>query len=206
MTSSRWSFAPQAKPDSNGSTNAQDLLEEAALMARFDHPNIVALIGVVSQPLDQLRVVLQYVVFFLVVVHPPTMSVMPIRATEGCVHAPGWARSVTSSAHSQAPGCMERQAADRLALVCHARYCERGSLKSLLNSRALGQGGAVVPARTTALQIASDVAAGMAHFEAQRFVHRDLAARNILVGADRTCLVADFGLSRGLREGADYYR
>ena len=33
--------------------NEQDLLMEAALMAQFDHPNIVALIGVVtkSQPI-----------------------------------------------------------------------------------------------------------------------------------------------------------
>ena len=42
--------------------------------------------------------------------------------------------------------------------------------------------------------------------ESKRFVHRDLAARNILVGADDTCLVADFGLPRALGQGSVYYK
>ena len=46
----------------------------------------------------------------------------------------------------------------------------------------------------------------MAYLEVRRFVHRDLATRNILVGADDTCLVADFGMSRSLKEDSDYYR
>jgi len=40
-----------------------------------------------------------------------------------------------------------------------------------------------------------------------RFVHRDLAARNVLVGAHVADVrLADFGLSRQLRGGTDYYR
>jgi len=47
----------------------------------------------------------------------------------------------------------------------------------------------------------------MAYLESRRFVHRDLAARNLLVSADDTCHVADFGLSRGLQEGrGGYYK
>ena len=134
-----------ANLDSDGSDNRKDLLHEAALMARFDHPNIVALIGVVLQPASQPKVVMQ--------------------------------------------------------------HYERGSLKALLQSGALSQpgGGGGVP-RRTALRVAGDVAAGMAYFEARRFVHRDLAARNVLVSANGKSVVADFGLSRRLRDGADYYK
>jgi hypothetical protein len=48
------------------------------------------------------------------------------------------------------------------------------------------------------LTAAAEIARGMVHLEACRFVHRDLAARNILVNSFQVCQIADFGLSRGL--------
>jgi serine/threonine protein kinase len=44
-----------------------------------------------------------------------------------------------------------------------------------------------------------EIAEGMAHLEAGKFVHRDLAARNVLVNSQWQCKVADFGLSRATR-------
>ena len=48
----------------------------------------------------------------------------------------------------------------------------------------------------TLIDMAAQVAAGMAFLETQGYIHRDLAARNILVGDNFICKVADLGLAR----------
>lgn len=72
---------------------------------------------------------------------------------------------------------------------------------------------------------AEQICSGMAYLEINRLIHRDLAARNILVfSIDRVSIltdsnnlrtdflfffkvkVSDFGLSRALGAGEDYYR
>ncbi|XP_037541647.1 tyrosine-protein kinase SRK2 [Nematolebias whitei] len=49
---------------------------------------------------------------------------------------------------------------------------------------------------TDQIEMAAQVAAGMAYLESQNYIHRDLAARNVLVGENNICKVADFGLAR----------
>ncbi|KAK2898532.1 hypothetical protein QQF64_032233 [Cirrhinus molitorella] len=50
------------------------------------------------------------------------------------------------------------------------------------------------------IEMASQVADGMAYLEEQNSIHRDLAARNVLVGPNYICKVADFGLARIVKD------
>jgi fyn-related kinase len=54
------------------------------------------------------------------------------------------------------------------------------------------------------VDMAAQVAAGMAYLESQSYVHRDLAARNVLVGENNICKVGDFGLARILEREDEY--
>lgn len=62
----------------------------------------------------------------------------------------------------------------------------------------LGKGRALsLPQR---IDIAAQIACGMAYLESQNYIHRDLAARNILVGEGNNVKIADFGLARVIKD------
>lgn len=82
-----------------------------------------------------------------------------------------------------------------------------GDLKGFLRKHRPEEGGADVAQPTLAqiMQMAIEIADGMAYLTAKKFVHRDLAARNCMVAADMTVKIGDFGMTRDIYE-TDYYR
>ena len=46
----------------------------------------------------------------------------------------------------------------------------------------------------------------MMFLEDKKFVHRDLAARNILLASTKQVKISDFGLSKAVGAGSDYYK
>lgn len=50
------------------------------------------------------------------------------------------------------------------------------------------------------IDMAAQIASGMAYLEHENYIHRDLAARNVLVGENNIVKIADFGLARLIRE------
>lgn len=61
------------------------------------------------------------------------------------------------------------------------------------------------PSLKRVLQMAIEIADGMAYLTAKKFVHRDLAARNCMVSDTLTVKIGDFGMTRDIYE-TDYYR
>ncbi|KAM9339589.1 tyrosine-protein kinase fynb isoform 3-T3 [Symphorus nematophorus] len=70
-------------------------------------------------------------------------------------------------------------------------YMGKGSLLDFLKD---GEGrGLKLP---NLVDMAAQVAAGMAYIERMNYIHRDLRSANILVGDNLVCKIADFGLAR----------
>uniref|UniRef100_A0A672ZAW5 Tyrosine-protein kinase receptor n=1 Tax=Sphaeramia orbicularis TaxID=375764 RepID=A0A672ZAW5_9TELE len=86
-----------------------------------------------------------------------------------------------------------------------------GDLKSYLRSlrpdstENTNNPGRPPPTLKEMIQMAAEIADGMAYLNAKKFVHRDLAARNCMVAHDLTVKIGDFGMTRDIYE-TDYYR
>uniref|UniRef100_A0A671SGP0 Tyrosine-protein kinase receptor n=1 Tax=Sinocyclocheilus anshuiensis TaxID=1608454 RepID=A0A671SGP0_9TELE len=82
----------------------------------------------------------------------------------------------------------------------------RGDLKSYLRSLRSAENTSSLPLPLKKkIQMAGEIADGMAYLNANKFVHRDLAARNCMVAEDFAVKIGDFGMTRDIYE-TDYYR
>ncbi|XP_035475488.2 activated CDC42 kinase 1 isoform X2 [Scophthalmus maximus] len=79
---------------------------------------------------------------------------------------------------------------------------ELAPLGSLLDRLRKRQGHILI---SSLCNYAVQVACGMAYLEQRRFLHRDLAARNVLLSANDTVKIGDFGLMRALPTHTDQY-
>ena len=81
------------------------------------------------------------------------------------------------------------------ALGVLTKYMARGSVFQMLHPR---HGCSATLPRVLAMRMLADCGRGMRHLHAcsPPIIHRDLKSQNLLVGADFTVMVADFGLSR----------
>ncbi|XP_035218057.1 activated Cdc42 kinase-like [Stegodyphus dumicola] len=88
------------------------------------------------------------------------------------------------------------------ALMLVTELAPLRSLLECLKEPALRPSFPVISLCEFALQICD----GMQYLENKKLIHRDLAARNILVFAKNQVKISDFGLSRALGVGKDYYQ
>lgn len=91
---------------------------------------------------------------------------------------------------------------DTVSLMLVTELAPLRSLLECLKEAALRPSFPVMALCDFAMQICD----GMQYLESKRLIHRDLAARNILVFAKNKVKISDFGLSRALGVGKDYYQ
>lgn len=91
---------------------------------------------------------------------------------------------------------------DTISLMLVTELAPLRSLLECLKEAALRPSFPVMALCDFAMQICD----GMQYLESKRLIHRDLAARNILVFAKNKVKISDFGLSRALGVGKDYYQ
>ncbi|XP_024412782.2 non-receptor tyrosine-protein kinase TYK2 isoform X2 [Desmodus rotundus] len=93
-------------------------------------------------------------------------------------------------------GCCEDQGEKTVHLVME--YMPLGSLRDYLPRHSIGL--------AQLLLFAQQICEGMAYLHEQHYVHRDLAARNVLLDNDSLVKIGDFGLTKAVPEGQEYYR
>lgn len=91
---------------------------------------------------------------------------------------------------------------DTKAVMLVSELASCGSLLECLQNPALRETFFI----DTLCEFSVQIARGMEYLANERLIHRDLAARNVLVFSSDKVKISDFGLSRSLGMGEDYYR
>uniref|UniRef100_A0A665W2J6 Insulin-like growth factor 1 receptor n=1 Tax=Echeneis naucrates TaxID=173247 RepID=A0A665W2J6_ECHNA len=172
-----------------------EFLNEASVMKEFNCHHVVRLLGVVSQGQPTL-VIMELMTrgdlkSYLRSLRPkevPTRSLMCGVGGRGQPSLLEWQRLYMKS--QKMLNLLGKAAA--LLSCLSVRFQQQWSSLSL-------------PPLKKMLQMAGQIADGMAYLNANKFVHRDLAARNCMVAEDFTVKIGDFGMTRDIYE-TDYYR
>ncbi|XP_017193275.1 insulin-like growth factor 1 receptor isoform X2 [Oryctolagus cuniculus] len=181
-----------------------EFLNEASVMKEFNCHHVVRLLGVVSQG-------------------QPTLVIMELM-TRGDLKS--YLRSLRPEVEAELQRERQRQRqnfirrfAPRMAATARAGPgrsqqpgASSGSPTRVQGPKDLGHlplpsqnRAPAPPSLSKMIQMAGEIADGMAYLNANKFVHRDLAARNCMVAEDFTVKIGDFGMTRDIYE-TDYYR
>ncbi|XP_008327437.1 non-receptor tyrosine-protein kinase TYK2 isoform X2 [Cynoglossus semilaevis] len=93
-------------------------------------------------------------------------------------------------------GCCTEMGGQVVQLIME--YLPQGSLRDYLPTHKLSM--------AQCLLFVQQICQGMNYLHSQRYIHRDLAARNVLVENDKLVKIGDFGLTKYIPDGQNYYR
>ena len=122
-----------------------------------------------------------------------TVAVKTLKEDSGSQHRADFLREAALMAQFHHPNILQLVGVCTRSqpMLLAVQYCENGSLYHFLQSRA----GFLDISLTSKLFIARDICEGMLALANRGIVHRDLSARNVLLDAQFSCKVADFGRS-----------
>uniref|UniRef100_A0A8D3CU01 receptor protein-tyrosine kinase n=1 Tax=Scophthalmus maximus TaxID=52904 RepID=A0A8D3CU01_SCOMX len=163
-----------------------EFLNEASVMKAFNCHHVVRLLGVVSKG-------------------QPSLVVMELM-THGDLKS--FLRSLRPDAEVMSLNTMHDKGKSEV-YIHYTFHSASGNIVFLISQEIVrvrrNNPGRPPPTLKEMIQMAAEIADGMAYLNAKKFVHRDLAARNCMVAHDLTVKIGDFGMTRDIYE-TDYYR
>ena len=162
----------------------QQFIEEIEMMkSAGSHPHLVGLVGYCAEPDKPICILLEYM-------HGGDLLAY-LHSRKQNRHSEESACTGVSSAASDKRNTyrFEQFLPEYVNVSDDSRENERG--RESIDGNWIGG-----IAKEQYLRFVVEIATGMEHLEAKGITHRDLAARNVLVSADLTLKISDFGLSR----------
>ncbi|XP_012236822.1 vascular endothelial growth factor receptor 3-like isoform X2 [Bombus impatiens] len=179
---------------SNNSETQQEFIKEIEIMRMAgNHPHLVSLIGYCIKPTQPTCILLEYMQVLYDIMYSAIEN-------ETNNYKPGQYTNITNNCREEID-------------VSETLYSMCSTIRNTMNSYKSGQYMNIINnckeeteyrkenwigriKGRQFLKFATEIAMGMEHLEAKGITHRDLAARNILLSADFTAKISDFGLSR----------